>query len=64
MYLFVGCILIAAGIFMLFVPKVFYELTERWKSASEAEPSKGYLLSIRFGGTIFVVIGILALFVR
>ena len=43
---------------MLCVPDLVYELTESWKSNRSAEPSDFYRFSTRFGGVMFILVGI------
>lgn len=54
-------ILIFLGIINLAIPRLSWELTERWKFKN-AEPSNEALGFIRFGGGIAVFIGIMMLF--
>lgn len=58
MYFILSIILIAAGITMLIRPKIFFELTESWKSNTSREPSKLYLFSTRFGGVMCLLAGV------
>lgn len=55
MYFILSIILIAFGIFMLMRPRTFFELTERWKSDTNCEPSKLYLFGTRFGGVMCIL---------
>ena len=50
------------GFFMTFKPSVFWDLFESWKNANNAEPSDIYLVQIRIGGCICMIIG-LAIFI-
>ena len=49
------------GVIMLFFPQFIYEITESWKSYSAGEPSRLYIISTRFGGVCFLLVGILGL---
>ena len=64
MYILLGIVLIFWGLAMLFFPDLIYELTESWKSNRSAEPSDFYRLSTRFGGVMFILVGIGGLFVQ
>lgn len=46
------------GIVMVVNPRFVYEITQEWKNDGYSEPSKGYILWIRFGGIMFMVVGI------
>lgn len=50
-------ILLIIGIIMLFCPGIIYELTEKWKSNTSAEPSGLYRLHIRIGGIVCTLVG-------
>ena len=58
MYYILSIILIAVGITMLIRPKIFFELTESWKSSISSGPSKLYLFSTRFGGVMCILAGV------
>lgn len=58
MYFILSIILIAVGIIMLIRPKIFFELTENWKSETSSEPSKLYLFGTRFGGIMCILAGV------
>ncbi len=58
MYIFLGIILVIVGVVMLISPKTFYQITENWKNNSEIEPSKLYIISTRFGGCAFLIVGL------
>lgn len=64
MYLILGIVLLALGLLMVLRPQVFFELTESWKSSSAGEPSKLYLFSTRFGGVLFIAVGIASIVVN
>ena len=53
--------LVAFGVFVLVKPQLYYELTESWKHGGTAEPSELYLLCIRIGGVICILVGTCAL---
>ena len=64
MYLILGIVLLALGLLMVLRPQVFFELAESWKSGSAGEPSKLYLFSTRFGGVLFIAVGIASIVVN
>ncbi|MCH4886224.1 hypothetical protein EZV73_01525 [Acidaminobacter sp. JC074] len=55
--------LIVFGSVMLVKPDIFYMITESWKSSTEGEPSDFYIAHTRFGGVIFIGVGIFGLIV-
>ena len=58
MYILLSILLILGGLLMLFFPDLVYDLSESWKSNRSAEPSDFYRLSTRFGGVMFILVGI------
>lgn len=58
MYLILGIILAIIGIIMLANPKLFYDITQGWKNNSSTEPSELFIFSTRFGGIMFLLVGI------
>lgn len=46
------------GIVMVVNPEFVYEITQEWKNDGYSGPSKEYILWIRFGGIMFMVVGI------
>ena len=59
MYVFLSVILALLGILMLFKPLIVYNLLESWKNNGSSEPSKFYVINLRIGGAVFLVVGIL-----
>ncbi len=53
-----GVLLIAVGTVMIVSPKLFYAVTESWKSDPGAEPSHLFALSTRIGGVLFFLAGV------
>ena len=58
MYILLSILLILGGLLMLFFPDFVYDLSESWKSNRSAEPSDFYRFSTRFGGVMFILVGI------
>jgi hypothetical protein len=56
-------VFICLGLLMLIKPDFFWTVTESWKSNDATEPSKIYVVSTRFGGSIFTVIGFAGIYV-
>jgi hypothetical protein len=53
------------GLVMSLAPTFFWMLTEQWKSRDATEPSTLFILSTRFGGGMFAILGLLGvIFVR
>jgi hypothetical protein len=48
-------------VLMEFAPEKVYDFTQGWKNASDADPSPAFLLSTRFGGIVFALVGIAAI---
>ena len=63
MYIIIGMIFIIIGLMMLICPKTIFEIAEQWKNNYNSEPSKIYIISIRFGGSMFLVIGLLSIYI-
>lgn len=61
MYILISIIFICIGIIMLINPEIIFRITESWKNDSYTEPSKIYIISTRFGGCMFLIIGLLGL---
>ena len=57
MYILAGIVFIGIGIVMMIWPKVIFELTEAWKGYAGGEPSDLYIISTRFGGFMFFIVG-------
>lgn len=62
MYLILGILLLALGLFMLLRPSDFFDLTQNWKSDTPGEPSKLFLFSTRLGGCLFTLLGLAGIF--
>ena len=62
MYVLLGIVLILWGLVMLCAPNFVYELTQSWKNYSSGEPSDLYRFSTRFGGVMFILVGIGGMF--
>ncbi|OZG63327.1 MULTISPECIES: DUF6199 family natural product biosynthesis protein [Bifidobacterium] len=58
MYIVLGLVLIAIGLLMVIEPKSFYEITQGWKNDGYAEPSQLFIISTRFGGAMFILVGL------
>ncbi len=52
-----GIIFLALGIFFFLKPDLVWKLTEEWKSYRADEPSELYLISTKFGGILFALLG-------
>lgn len=58
-----GVAFILLGLLVFIKPTFIWKITEQWKSDCAKEPSKLYIKSIRFGGTIFVLLGVVMIIV-
>ena len=63
MYILLSLLLVGLGIIMLLKPRLFFDITESWKSHTSSEPSKMYLFSTRLGGVMCLLAGIFGLVV-
>ena len=59
MLLIGSIVMLVIGTCMLLRPYVIYQLTESWKSNAADEPSRLYIISTRFGGVMFLLVGLL-----
>lgn len=59
--LYLSVLFLPVGILMLIKPKLFWMITESWKSYNATEPSSLFIFSTRFGGIILSIIGILGI---
>lgn len=50
--------LIIVGLLMIFQPNLIWNITESWKSSDSTEPSSLYIGSIRMGGILCTLVGI------
>lgn len=57
MYFLIGIVFAGIGLTMLIKPQIIFHITEGWKNSNNNEPSDLYIISIRFGGVMFVIIG-------
>ena len=55
----VGFVFFALGIFIFLKPDLIWKITESWKSYSADEPSDLYVISTKFGGVLFTILGII-----
>lgn len=54
-----GIIILGLGIFIFLKPCLIWKLTEEWKSYCADEPSHLYLKSVKIGGILFVLLGVI-----
>lgn len=64
MYLLIGVILFILGIIMIISPKLFFTISESWKNDSGTEPSGLFIISTRFGGVLFTIVGIAGVIIQ
>lgn len=53
----VSLIFIVIGLTMIFNTKLFWKITESWKSQGSYDPSDLYLVQVKFGGVMFFLVG-------
>lgn len=56
-------LLVILGTVMMIRPKLFFDMTEGWKSSAGGEPSGLYLFSTRFGGIMCFLAGLAGIMV-
>lgn len=61
MYLILGIIFILIGLLMVVFPEFIYELQESFRSDMIGTPSKLYIISTRFGGVMFILVGLMGI---
>lgn len=54
-----GILFLALGMFAFLKPNLVWKLTEEWKSYRADEPSDLYIKSTKFGGILFVLLGVM-----
>ena len=54
-----GILCVALGMFAFLKPNLVWKLTEEWKSYRADEPSDLYIKSTKFGGILFVLLGVM-----
>lgn len=64
MYLILGLLFTALGVVMWKRPGILFEITEGWKYDGSAEPSDLFLYSARFGGVMFLIVGVVGIIVQ
>ena len=64
MYLIVGINFLVFGIVLLLKPRLFYDITESWKSNVTGDPSDLYIFSTRFGGVVVAIVGVASIIVH
>jgi len=57
LYVTVGLLFLAAGIFMIRCPQMLFEITESWKNSAPVEPSGWYIRSVQTGGILVSLVG-------
>ncbi|MBQ2800785.1 MAG: hypothetical protein IJF03_05285 [Lachnospiraceae bacterium] len=62
-FIFGGAAFILMGLLAFIKPTFIWKITEQWKSDCAKEPSKLYIKSTRFGGTIFILLGMVMIIV-
>lgn len=58
-----GIALFLLGLFMVLFPYKYWKIFKSWKTKSGAEPTKRYIIGVRIGGCIFMIISLIV-FVR
>lgn len=64
MYFLIGVIFVSIGFIMLIKPQIIFYITEKWKNSSNGEPSHLYIISIKFGGVMFLIIGFASIIIQ
>lgn len=61
MYVILAIVIIVVGMIMIFNPRLFFDMTEGWKSRGGSEPSDWYIFLTRGGGIVFLAVGTVGL---
>ena len=64
MEIILACIvLFLIGLFMVLFPYKYWKFSESWKNKSGAEPTNRYIIGVRIGGCIYMIISLIAIVV-
>lgn len=58
MYFLLSIMILIVGGIMVASPRLYYDITEGWKHEGEREPSRWYLIHVRIGGVVFLLVGV------
>lgn len=58
---FIGLLLAFVGMTLLTKPVAVWNITESWKSHEATEPTNFYFWWARFGGILFVLLGVIGM---
>ncbi len=58
-----GIAVFLLGLFMLLFPYKYWKFSESWKNKSGAEPTSRYIIGVRIGGCVFMIISLIAIVV-
>lgn len=64
MYILAALFFWFIGITMVLKPELVFQIRESRKYASDAEPSKMYIISTRIGGVLLLAVGVAAFIVQ
>ncbi len=54
-----GIAIFLLGLFMVLFPYKYWKFSESWKNKSGAEPTNRYIIGVRIGGCIFMIISLI-----
>ena len=54
-----GIAVFLLGLFMVLSPYKYWKLFKSWRTTSSAEPTKRYLIGVRIGGCIYMIISLI-----
>lgn len=58
-----GIAVFLLGLFMVLFPYKYWKFSESWKNKSGVEPTERYIIGVRIGGCVFMIISLIAFFV-
>ena len=58
-----GFAIFLLGLFMVLFPYKYWKFSESWKNKSGAEPTNRYIIGVRIGGCIYMIISLIAIVV-
>ncbi len=60
MKIIIGCIaLFLLGLLMVLFPYKYWKFSESWKNKSGAEPTNRYIIGVRIGGFVFMIVSLI-----
>ena len=55
-----GIAIFLLGLFMVLFPYKYWKFFEGWKNKSGAEPTNRYIIGVRIGGCVYMIVALIA----